>query len=250
MNRACLMFHKDAIVFAEQMAIRSQVQYKQEYLADLLTADCIYGFAELRDDAGLALIVPSIQTVLLPYGGAFPMSPDSGSYRIFYGILEYNDIEGSALVDNKEYGQRIGKYGSRPVEPDITSRHKLEQKYGFYSKLETSIDEEGIRNPIFCQSIEEGTFGKYGLSRLWIARRKRIPIPCIIADYVERWSDLEELFTKDDIRAKYIDKPTIIDLEETFMKIAGCEQMHLDEEDRDFFYRRATQNQQRLQGNK
>ena len=178
------------------------------------------------------------------------MSPDSGSYRIFYGILDCNDIEGSALVDNKEYGQRIGKYGSRPVEPDITSRKKLEQKYGFYSKLETSIDEEGIRNPIFCQSIEEGTFGKYGLSRLWIAKRKRIPIPCIIADYVERWSDLEELFTKDDIRAKYIDKPTIIDLEETFMKIAGCEQMHLDEEDRDFFYRRAIQNQQKLQATK
>jgi N4-gp56 family major capsid protein len=60
MYRACLMFHKDAIVFAEQMSIRSQVQYKQEYLADLMTSDCIYGVAELRDDAGLALIVPSI----------------------------------------------------------------------------------------------------------------------------------------------------------------------------------------------
>ena len=54
------MFHKDAIVFAEQMGIRSQVQYKQEYLADLLTSDCIYGVAELRNDAGVALIVPAI----------------------------------------------------------------------------------------------------------------------------------------------------------------------------------------------
>ena len=176
------------------------------------------------------------------------MSPDSGSYRIYYGILEYKDIEGIALVDNPAYGQRVGKYGSRPLQPDTTSRQKLEQKYGFYSKLETSIDEEGIRNPIFCQSIEEGTFGKYGLSRLWIAKRKRIDIPCIIADYVDRWTHLEELFTKDDILNKYIDKPTMIDLEETYMKIAGCEQMHLDEEDRDFFYRRARQNQQKLQG--
>ena len=175
------------------------------------------------------------------------MSPDSGSYRIYYGILDYSDIADVALVDNKDYGQRVGKYGSRPVGPDITSRQKLEQKYGFYSKLEASIEEEGIRNPIFCQSIEEGTFGKYGLSRLWIAKQKRIPIPCIIADYVDRWLELEELFTKDDIRDKYIDKPTIIDLEETYMKIAGCEQMHLDEEDRDFFYRRANENQKRLQ---
>ena len=54
------MFHKDAIVFVEQMSIRSQVQYKQEYLADLLTSDCIYGVGELRDDAGIALIVPSL----------------------------------------------------------------------------------------------------------------------------------------------------------------------------------------------
>ena len=60
MYRAILVFHKDAIVFAEQMAIRSQVQYKQEYLADLMTSDCIYGVAELRDDAGVALICPSI----------------------------------------------------------------------------------------------------------------------------------------------------------------------------------------------
>ena len=60
MYRACLMFHKDAIVFAEQMSIRSQTQYKQEYLADLMTSDCIYGIAELRDNAGLALIVPSL----------------------------------------------------------------------------------------------------------------------------------------------------------------------------------------------
>jgi len=60
MYRAAMLFHKDAICFAEQMAIRSQVQYKQEYLADLMTADCIYGVAELRDNAGLALIVPSL----------------------------------------------------------------------------------------------------------------------------------------------------------------------------------------------
>jgi len=58
-HRACLMFHKDAIVFAEQMSIRSQVQYKQEYLADLMTSDCLYGIAELRNDAGIALIVPA-----------------------------------------------------------------------------------------------------------------------------------------------------------------------------------------------
>lgn len=57
-QRAALMFHRDAMVFAEQMSVRSQSQYKQEYLADLFTADTIYGTAELRDDAGVAFIVP------------------------------------------------------------------------------------------------------------------------------------------------------------------------------------------------
>ena len=58
-QRACMFFHRDALVFAEQMGVRSQSQYKQEYLADLMTSDTIFGTAELRDDAGIAIIVPS-----------------------------------------------------------------------------------------------------------------------------------------------------------------------------------------------
>lgn len=57
--RACLFFHKSAIALAEQMEVRSQTQYKQEYLADLFTADMIYGVAELRDNGGYAVIVPA-----------------------------------------------------------------------------------------------------------------------------------------------------------------------------------------------
>jgi hypothetical protein len=57
--RAALLLHKDAFVFAEQSAVRSQTQYKQEYLGDLFTADTIYGVKELRDNAGLALILPA-----------------------------------------------------------------------------------------------------------------------------------------------------------------------------------------------
>lgn len=53
------IFHKDALVFAEQMGVRTQTQYKQEYLGDLFTADTIYGVSELRDDAGIAFVVPS-----------------------------------------------------------------------------------------------------------------------------------------------------------------------------------------------
>ena len=52
------LFHRDAIVFAEQVGVRTQTQYKQEYLGDLFTADTIYGVGELRNDAGVAFVVP------------------------------------------------------------------------------------------------------------------------------------------------------------------------------------------------
>jgi hypothetical protein len=44
---------------AEQMGIRSQSQYKQEYLGTLVTSDTVYGVKELRDYAALAVIMPA-----------------------------------------------------------------------------------------------------------------------------------------------------------------------------------------------
>ena len=58
-DRICLMAHKDAFVLAEQMGVRSQTQYKQEYLGTLFTSDMLYGVAELRDSSAVALAVPA-----------------------------------------------------------------------------------------------------------------------------------------------------------------------------------------------
>ena len=58
-DRIALMFHKDAFVLAEQMGVRSQTQYKQEYLGTLFTSDMLFGTAELRDGAAVALAVPA-----------------------------------------------------------------------------------------------------------------------------------------------------------------------------------------------
>ncbi|CAB5222951.1 Phage capsid [uncultured Caudovirales phage] len=57
--KACLLGHKDFAVFVEQMGVRSQTQYKQEYLGTLFTADTLYGVKELRDGSAVALIVPA-----------------------------------------------------------------------------------------------------------------------------------------------------------------------------------------------
>ena len=58
-TRAALLFHTEAVVMAEQMAVRSQTQYKQEYLSTLYTADTLYGVQVYRPEAGFVLAVPS-----------------------------------------------------------------------------------------------------------------------------------------------------------------------------------------------
>jgi hypothetical protein len=57
--RACLMLHKDAFALATQQDIRTQSQYKQEYLGTLVTSDTIYGTKELRDYGAVAAVVPA-----------------------------------------------------------------------------------------------------------------------------------------------------------------------------------------------
>lgn len=67
-DRICLMGHRDAMVLVEQLGIRSQTQYKQEYLGTLFTADTLYGVKALRVNqtstaadasAAFALAVPA-----------------------------------------------------------------------------------------------------------------------------------------------------------------------------------------------
>ena len=56
-EKPCLLFHTDALVLAEQMSIRTQTQYKAEYLADLMVADMLYGFDAYRPECGVQIWV-------------------------------------------------------------------------------------------------------------------------------------------------------------------------------------------------
>ena len=56
-TRGAMLFHKEAIVLAEQLSVRSQTQYKQEYLSTLYTADCLYGVQVYRPEAGFVLAI-------------------------------------------------------------------------------------------------------------------------------------------------------------------------------------------------
>ena len=55
--RIAQLLHKDTYVMAEQQGVRSQTQYKQEFLGTLYTADTLYGVKTLRPDAGFNLAV-------------------------------------------------------------------------------------------------------------------------------------------------------------------------------------------------
>ena len=55
--KAALLFHTDTMVFAEQLGVRSQTQYKQEYLSTLYTADTLFGTKVVRPEAGFVLAV-------------------------------------------------------------------------------------------------------------------------------------------------------------------------------------------------
>lgn len=55
--KAAILAHRDTMVLAEQLGVRSQVQYKQEYLSTLYTADTLFGIKTLRPETGFVLAV-------------------------------------------------------------------------------------------------------------------------------------------------------------------------------------------------
>ena len=58
-TKAAILGHRDAMVFVEQMGVRSQTQYMQQYLADLFTADTLYGVKVLRPESAVVVAFPA-----------------------------------------------------------------------------------------------------------------------------------------------------------------------------------------------
>lgn len=56
--RIGVLAHEDAVVLAEVSGPRVQTQYKQEYLATLLTADTIFGAGEVYNSGGVPIAMP------------------------------------------------------------------------------------------------------------------------------------------------------------------------------------------------
>lgn len=56
--KVALLGHESALVLADVLGPRVQTQYKQEYLATLLTADTIFGVTEAYDKGGVGMVMP------------------------------------------------------------------------------------------------------------------------------------------------------------------------------------------------
>lgn len=101
----------------------------------------------------------------------------------------------------------------------------IETKKKFYTELEESILKEGIKNPILVAAgyVPPRKFNMLppemksdsskilfchsnGGSRLYIAQRYNIQIPCIVADFIDRFNN-PEIKTEQELRSYYKDKP-------------------------------------------
>ncbi len=154
-----------------------------------------------------------------------------GTYKLRYGILE------SHLIFNE-----CGPYSGGPAgwaKAQIKKREKvalqlikcLNDDRNFYNNLEESILKYGFRNPIlinagWCPVTRDRgindrlplgmqnnhskilTCCTNGGSRLWVAQKYRLKIPCIIVDYIDRFSEFAELKDNMDLRRCYTDPPS------------------------------------------
>ena len=57
--RGALLAHKDVYVMAEQIGVRSQTQYMQEFLSYLYTSDRLFGTQCYRPESGVVIAVPN-----------------------------------------------------------------------------------------------------------------------------------------------------------------------------------------------
>ena len=133
----------------------------------------------------------------------------NGNYKVKYVILNSNKIE-------------------NVLEPDNIQKQKLEKENQFFSKLENSILQQGIRNPIVVNAFHNKIIPRYGGSRLMIAQKYNMDIPCIVADFDNVFPNAKEINLSQAIEY-FIDKPKYIYMKPNGINCSGCEHVHLGE---------------------
>lgn len=141
---------------------------------------------------------------------------DCSHYSVRYALLESNDIFNLVA----------------PPTPEFI-KMKNENNNEFYIKLEESIKNFGVKNPILVTAGIKGSpltvqkkhklpenlknsiddivvCDRLGGSRLWIAQKYNLKVPCIISDFIDKFHDEETLISIEQIDDKFFTKPSKI----------------------------------------
>lgn len=123
------------------------------------------------------------------------------------------------------------------LKPDQERIKKLEDLEKFFTKLEISILGEGIRNPIVITALSKDDITpRYGGSRLMIAQKHNLDIPCIIADFDNVFPSSKILSDIAKIYKCFKDRPKKIFLKPHGINMSGCQHIHLKEDEKSWAY--------------
>lgn len=169
-------------------------------------------------------------------------------FEIRYAVLDpnliFNECGPSSAGPPGWTEQRIKKREAA-AERYIASMNK---RSGFYDKLEASILKDGFRNPIsvrcgWCPDkkniklpIEMQEDSKkilicdsHGGSRLWMAQKHNLKIPCMIVDFIGRFTnELLVAKTQEAVLKFYKDTPRRIKINEQGIAIYDLPMIHLE----------------------
>lgn len=125
------------------------------------------------------------------------ISKEMPPYKIYYAVIPANKIYNALEPD------RVNGEGHMD---------ELNAQNGFFTKIEESILKDGIVNPILVslgwvlpkvyetlpeeiqQSLDKTLIClTKGGSRLWVAQKHNLDVPCIISDYVGTYKDQQDL---------------------------------------------------------
>jgi hypothetical protein len=148
-------------------------------------------------------------------------------YNIRYTVVPARQIYNLA---SPELVKKAAYWDESVDKKAIAQRYieRFDQEVGFYSKLEKSIVEEGIRNPIlvttgfprwrqideispeYRQSLPQKQWVLcefLGGSRLYIAQKNNWLVPVIVSDWTNQFTHAQQIFTVDELKDCFVDPP-------------------------------------------
>jgi hypothetical protein len=174
-------------------------------------------------------------------------------YNLRYGIVPSRDIYNLA---SPELVVKAGYWDHRVNKKNIANIYinKFNEEIGFYHKLQSSIEKEGIRNPIIVTSgiprwrsldevdpqyresmrSDQWLFCEFlGGSRLYIAQKNCWLVPVIISDWTGSYSHFKQIKTVDELKSCFMDPPNHIYFTARGLRTTPPPHVHLDKEHQD-----------------